>query len=594
VKQRLIGLDAFFVPFFCGLLLLVLPAPLPAQDAESLVFSADQRVMARDGVELSVRVWRPDGDGRYPVVMQHTPYLSDETHARARKFVNAGFAYASLDRRGRGSSGGQYRPLEGAGPDGADVVAWLAQQPWSDGRVVTRGGSYRGMTQWQLMAEQPAALVAAVPTASVYPGWDFPQPRGIFLSYAARWLAFVEGRASNPGIFGDNAFWQANFQRAYRGEFPFGELARVSGVPGDTFDRWLSHPAYDAFWSALNPTPQDYARMTQPVLSITGAFDGDQEGTLRYYQEHLRHAPTGVAERHWLLIGPWDHAGTRTPRESVRGLQFEPQSLVDLDQLHIDWFNFLLRDGPRPELLADRVTYYVMGAEQWRSAPSLGAISDQHWSLYLSSDGKSAEHLYASGALVDQADATDSFSRYRHDPSEDYLPSDQASSWSGDNYYVRHVDAFRPNQLFFHSAPLAEARTICGIMEFEADITIDVPDTDIGVRVYEITRDNDIRWLGSDYRRARFRNSFETEQLATPGATERWRFDRFWWTCRQLEAGSHLRLVIGPVDTPDLHRNDHSGGPIRQSDPAQAKPVEVRVHHSASHPAVLRLPLLAD
>ena len=303
----------------CGLVFLAMPFFAQAIE-QSMVFTADQRVVARDGVELSVRIWRPGTEGRYPVVMQHTPYLSDETHARARKFVAAGFVYVSVDRRGRGTSGGHYQPLEDTGPDGADVVAWLADQDWSDGRVVTRGGSYRGMTQWQLLAEHPEALVAAVPTASVYPGWDYPQPRGIFLSYAARWLAFVEGRASNPGIFADTGFWNDYYKRVYRGELAFSELARATGVPGETFDRWLAHPAYDEFWARLNPTADQYAGMTQPILSITGAFDGDQEGTLRYYREHVEHAPVEVARQHWLLIGPWNHAGTRTPADSVQGL----------------------------------------------------------------------------------------------------------------------------------------------------------------------------------------------------------------------------------------------------------------------------------
>ena len=355
----------------------------PMASAESMIFAADQAVTARDGTRLSLRVWRPAGDGRYPVVMQHTPYLSDESNTRARRFVAAGFAYASLDRRGRGTSGGQYRPLEGSGPDGADAVAWLADQPWSDGRVMTRGGSYRGMTQWQLLAEHPEHLVASVPTALVFPGWDFPNPRGMFLAYAARWLAYTEGRSSNPGIFSDTSFWHARYLDAWRGNHPFSELAERAGVPGDTFRRWLSHPGYDDFWRGLNPAPEDYAGMTQPVLSITGYFDGDQEGTLRYYREHQQHASPAAAERHWLLIGPWDHAGTRSPRDSVNGLQLDEAAVVDLDQLHIDWYRHVLDAAPRPELLTDRVVFYVVGLEAWQSAPSLEDVADGEWVFYL-------------------------------------------------------------------------------------------------------------------------------------------------------------------------------------------------------------------
>jgi len=96
----------------------------PAPATAPVIIESDLRVPTRDGIELSVRVWRPVGDGRHTVVMQHTPYLSDETHDRAMKFVAAGFAYASVDRRGRGTSGGTFRPLEGGGPGGVDAARW--------------------------------------------------------------------------------------------------------------------------------------------------------------------------------------------------------------------------------------------------------------------------------------------------------------------------------------------------------------------------------------------------------------------------------------------------------------------------------------
>lgn len=244
---------------------LTTPRAATAAEFPAVTIDADLRVPMRDGIELAARVWRPADAGRHPLVMQHTPYLSDETHDRARKFVAAGFAYVSLDRRGRGTSGGVFQPLEGGGPDGVDAARWLATQPWSDGRVATMGGSYRGMLQWQALAEDPTVIHAAVPTASVYPGWDFPQPRGIFLSYMAQWLAFVDGRAGNPQWFGDSDLWRGHYDRVWRGEVPFAELADISGAPRAWFQRWLAHPGYDTFWQALNPTAAQYAAIDRPI-----------------------------------------------------------------------------------------------------------------------------------------------------------------------------------------------------------------------------------------------------------------------------------------------------------------------------------------
>lgn len=566
-----------------------LGASAPVAPNETL-YEAAAMLEARDGTELALRLWRPDVPERVPVVLQHTPYLSDETHARARKFVAAGYAYASLDRRGRGVSGGDYLPLEGSGPDGADAVAWLAAQAWSDGRVVSMGGSYRGMTQWQLLAEHPPALAAAAPTASVYPGWDFPQPRGIFLSYMAQWLAFTDGRASNPQVFADTEYWRGKFERIHRGELPFSELARISGAPMHRFDRWLAHPGFDAFWQGLSPSAEQYAGMRPPLLSITGYFDGDQEGTLRYHEEHLRHAPAEAAASHWLLIGPWNHAGTRTPSRSTGGLQFAEAAAFDMDALHIAWFNHVLRGAERPELLAGRVNYYVMGAEEWRSADSLEAISGHTWALYLDPAGSAADSLFHSGRLGAAAPARARPSSYRFDPR--VVHGGEPVLTSGPDTYASHAGAGRPNQLFFHSDPLQSPRTVCGQIRFEAHLEIDVPDTDVHVELFEIAADQSIRWLGRDYLRARFRNSFSEEQLARPGQVEPWSFNRFWWTCRRMEAGSRLRLVVGPVDTPDLQKNLHTGGRIGFERMQDARTATVRLHHDRRYPSRLLLPMV--
>lgn len=582
------------MPFTITLLLILTAAAYgleAAAELTSIDMIADARVPMRDGVTLAARIWKPTGDGAHPVVMVQTPYLSDETHLRARKFVAAGYAYVSIDRRGRGTSGGEFVPLADSGPDGADTVAWLAQQPWSDGRVLTRGGSYRGMVQWQTLAQAPPALVAAVPTASVYPGWDFPSPRGIPLPYMAQWLAFTEGKAGNSQLFGDSLYWRDKFLRIHRGEATFAQLAAISGAPQEHFQTWLEHPGYDTYWRGINPSATQYAAMTQPILSITGYFDGDQEGTMRYYDEHHRYATKDAVQNHVLLIGPWDHAGTRYPRKTVEGLEFDDRALLDLDALQIEWFDYLLRDGARPSVLKDRVNYYIMGAEEWRSAPSLDAVATQKWALNLSAGGAEVDRLFSSGRLSEEPSTDEAPSQYLFDPRISREPEDWATRDLPTDGYISHEDALRPGRLFFHSEPFAEERTVCGQIEFEASIAIDVPDTDIEVRVYELTANNRLRWLGGDRLRARFRQGYEEEILAEVGQIETWRFDRFWWTCRRIEAGSRLRLVVGPSDSPDWQKNYHTGGPIGFERPSDAKTATITLHHSADHPSVLRLPI---
>src|SRR5690242_1829185 len=88
-----------------------------------------QMVPMRDKVHLAATVWRPtDQQQPLPAVLQLTPYLTDETHDRAVKFVKGGYVFVSADVRRRGDSEGVYRSQFGSGEDGADLVEWIAKQ----------------------------------------------------------------------------------------------------------------------------------------------------------------------------------------------------------------------------------------------------------------------------------------------------------------------------------------------------------------------------------------------------------------------------------------------------------------------------------
>ncbi|HEV3149152.1 MAG TPA: CocE/NonD family hydrolase, partial [Chthoniobacterales bacterium] len=104
------------------------------------------KIAMRDKVELNATLYlpkTPDGSPpRTPVIFTLTPYISDSYHARAAYFASHGYAFALVDVRGRGNSGGEFEPFANEPHDGRDVVEWLAQQPFCDGKVAMWGGSY--------------------------------------------------------------------------------------------------------------------------------------------------------------------------------------------------------------------------------------------------------------------------------------------------------------------------------------------------------------------------------------------------------------------------------------------------------------------
>lgn len=217
-----------------------------------------KKITSRDGTTLAATVWKPDADDvRYPAILVVTPYVSDEAHARGRIYAARGYATVSLDRRGRGASGGPHEVLTDVGPDACDAIAWIKEQPWSDGRVSMRGGSYRGMAQWMTARACPDALETMIPTASVYPGHnDFPVWSGhSAYKYLAQWLAFTAGPTRNINLLTDRSYWRERERTSYRDHLPFHQYDSFIGAPSPVFQEWVKTISEPKRWSSYDIAP---------------------------------------------------------------------------------------------------------------------------------------------------------------------------------------------------------------------------------------------------------------------------------------------------------------------------------------------------
>jgi putative CocE/NonD family hydrolase len=586
------------LPKAAGLLFFVLPGSLWAQAAPDLrarneIIITDVQIPMRDGVQLTARLYRPlDLPTPGPAIFSLTPYTSDDAHQRGKFFADHGYSYLNVNTRGRGGSGGEFWPLEQDGPDGYDVVQWISRQSWCDGRVGMRGGSYRGMVQWQTLKEGPEALRTIVPTASVQPGWDYPNPSGIFLSYAARWLAFVDGRASQASLFGDNDYWRGKYLDIYQNHRPFAELDELTGLEPRVFERWIEHPFDDDYWRSMNPGPADYADFDIPVLTITGYFDGDQPGAMKYYTDHMLYGSESGTAKHYLIMGPWSHGGTRDPAKELGGLVFGENSVIDMEQLHLEWFDWIFRDGDKPELLTDRVTYYVMEANEWKHAPGLDETATDRQVWYLDSVDGQANDVFHSGSLSLDPPTSPGLDSYLYDPLQTIESYDELAALDD---YVDAGAAFTPYQkLVYHSPPLDEDLEVSGYVRVDAYLELDVPDTDVMTYLYEVRSDGETIYLGESELRARHRHGVDRVELANPGEIELYTFDRFYWFSRRLLEGSRLRLVFVPLNSPDRDKNYNSGGNTIYETDADARTALVKLHHGPQHPSAVILPVNRD
>src|SRR6267143_436932 len=579
------------------------PAPSPAKPPTDYDLQWGVKIPMRDKIQLNATLYlpkTPDGSSsKTPVIFTLTPYVSDTYHPRGDYFASHGYAFALVDVRGRGNSAGEFEPFAQEPRDVHDVVEWLAQQPFCDGKVAMWGGSYAGFDQWATAKEFPPHLATIVPAAAAHPGLDYPSTQNIGLTYDIQWYTFTSGRTGQLNLFGDQKFWRTKFLDAYKKHIPFKSLDSFVGNPSVNFQRVLKHPTVDAYYDALVPTREQFQKMTQPILTITAQYDGDELGALSYYRDHLANTSAQARSKHFLIIGPWDHAGTRTPTDEVAGIKFGPAAVIDLNDLHRQWYDWTMKSGSRPEFLKNQVAYYLLapgnsGANgEWKYADNFETLVANPRTFYLDSKNGDANGVFRSGSLTEKqpSEGSDTFT---YDPldttrGERVDGTDPKEKTSGiDQTYALSIGK---DGLVYHTEPLPKETPLIGCPAVTLWVSIDTPDVDLSANLYEIQPDGTSIALWSDTRRLRYRESLREEKLVKPGETVRCDFNPGLFVARRLMKGSRLRLVVSSPNSIHVEKNYCSGGVVAEETAKDARTCHVQVYHDIEHPSTIQLPL---
>lgn len=174
-------------------------------------------------------------------------------------------------------------------------------------------------------------------------------------------------------------------------------MDEVMGRTNTVWREWMAHPNLDEFWKRILFTAEDFHGINIPILHVTGWYDGDQPGALYMYEGMVSHSP--AAEQQYLIIGPWGHIGTRWPRQNLGGMDFTPAALMDMDEVHLNWFDYWLKGLKNDVPTWKRTKYFVMGVNKWAEEDNTWPPPDiAYLRYYLHSDGK-ANTLMGDGSL---------------------------------------------------------------------------------------------------------------------------------------------------------------------------------------------------
>jgi len=576
------------------------PTPPPSTDYD---IRWGVKIPMRDKIELNATLYlpkTPDGsEPKTPVIFTLTPYISDSYHLRAAYFASHGYVFALVDVRGRGNSGGEFEPFAQEPHDGHDVVEWLAQQPFCDGKVAMWGGSYAGFDQWATAKELPPHLATIVPAAAAHPPLDYPSLDNVGEMYDMQWFTFTSGKAGQANLFGDSKFWRTKFLDAYKKHIAFKTLDSFVGNPSVNFQRILKHPTADAYYDAMVPTVDQFKNLTVPILTITGQYDGDELGAMTFYRDHIANASSETRAKHFLIIGPWDHAGTRTPTDEAAGVKFGKDAVVDLNDLHREWYDWTLKNGKKPAFLKNQVAYYLIAAGnigtngEWKYADNYANLIANPKTFYFDSKNGDANGVFHTGILTEIKPATGA-DKFVYDP----LDTRRGEEVEGlePNDKTAGLDQKLPlgignDGLVYHTEALQKETPLVGCPSVTLWVSIDTPDVDLEADLYEIQPDGTSIALWSDIRRLRYRESLREAKPMKPGEIVKCDFNPGLFVGRKLMKGSRLRLVVTAVNSIFWQKNYCSGGVVADETAKDARTALVKVYHDAEHASSVDLPL---
>jgi uncharacterized protein len=574
----------------------------------TIVIEKNVPVRMRDGVVLFADVFRPAAQGKYPVILQRTPYNKNLTTVGLLMFdviraAGEGYAVVIQDSRGRYASEGEFYTFRDDIADGYDTVEWCAVQPWSDGNVGMYGASYVGATQWLAAVSQPPHLKAMFPliTASDYhEGWAY-QGGAFALGFNESWTmtflapdTFQRLMKTKPELgeklgkmlqgVDDMCQW---FRSMPLKDFPlFGEAAPY-------FYDWLAHPDEDDYWAQWNVEARHHT-IRVPACNVGGWYDIFLGGTIRNFLGMRECGATPEARQgQKLILGPWFHT---LPLNNIAGEVNHGLSTtslaMDMDGLHLRWFDYWLKGKKNGVLEEPPVRIFVMGENRWRTENEWPLTRTQYTKYYLHSGGK-ANSLRGDGSLSPESPRAEPTDVYVADP-RNPVPTRGGGlcCWPaavpGGAFDQRSIEE-RPDVLVYTTPVLDRDVEVTGPITLTLFAATSAVDTDFTAKLVDVHPDGYARNLTDGIIRGRYRESRRKATLLKPGEVYEYTID-LWATSNVFKAGHRIRLDIASSNFPRFDRNPQTGE--ASSEASRLEPALQRVFHDDLRPSHVMLPII--
>ncbi len=585
------------------------------QQGQQVITEFDVAAKMRDGVILRANIYRPAGEGQWPVLLTRLPYGKDlpgmpgvlDVVQAARR----GYVVIVQDTRGRFASEGEWDPMRKEEWDGVDTVAWAASLPYRNGEVGMFGASYFGFTQWAAAVHQPPALQAIAP----YVTWNDPLAGVLFrggaleLGASASWHLLMginelirrHSQDADPRNLG-MAFYQwakAQDNLGPQGywSLPLKDFAPLKALDiAPVFFEAFEHPMDRAHVEPLTILGK-HQQVTVPALNIGGWYDIFLKDTIENFRLMREQGATAQARQSTLLIGPWVHGGSTNPVGDMNfGFASTPALInlqSDIMSIQLRWFDHFLKGIDTGMLNEAPIKLFVMGANIWRDEYAWPLARARETRYYLHSSGH-ANSVRGDGTLSTSIPEAETADQYVYDPANPVITRGGALLMTPE-FRAGVIDQ-RPTEeredvLVYTTPVLEEDVEVTGPITVHLWASSSAPDTDFVARLVDVHADGYARNLTDGIMRARYRDFAQGAEpsLIEPGTVYAYEID-LWATSNVFKRGHRIRLDVTSSNFPRWDRNLNTGNTFGSDTTGVV--AQQSILHDAAHPSFVLLPIV--
>ena len=621
--------------YILSVFLSILLTPLIAQEdvfeqlEEIAVIEHKIMMPMRDGIRLATDIYRPKTEAKVPIIFSRTPYNFNSwgdgerrtrTAQRALEAVKHGYAYVVQNERGRYYSEGEWDILGTPLTDGYDAFSWMAEQSWSNGKIGTLGCSSTAEWQMAVAALDHPSHAAMVPQgygAGVGRVGDYFEQGNWYRGGAEQmlffaWLYGVEHDKFKPRI--PAGATQEDLIRISR----FYDLAPEN--PPVDMSEALSHLPIQDILQNINGKREIYDKMVRrtpnhPDWYAGGLYHDDMDFGVpsfwfaSWYDvsispnialfNHVRTNASSeeVRDNQYLVIAPTLHCRyTRATENTIVGERSVGDARLNYEEQIYAWFDMWLK-GEQNSFRENtpRVQYYTMGSNTWNTAETWPPAAAQSVRFYLNSNGK-ANSLYGDGVLKTEAPSADSPpDSFTYDPMNP-VPSYggnvccTGNAVEGGAFDQQQMEA-RHDILVYTSEPLEEGVEVSGFIEATLNLSSDVKDTDLTIKLVDVYPDGRAYNLDETIQRVRYREGYEKEVFMEEGAIYAVKMTPM-ATSNYFKKGHRIRIEVSSSNFPRFARNLNTGG--KNYDEDKAVIAHNTIHHSAAHASFIDIPMIRN